>query len=62
MEDVLNYIIVFFAGAAAGSFFYTLALRYVNGEITDVKPDHFESLKLNLLSSNEYIIKIKTNA
>lgn len=30
---MLNYIIVSAAGAAGGSFFYTLALRYVNGEI-----------------------------
>lgn len=30
---MLNYIIVFLAGTAAGSFFYTLALKYINGEI-----------------------------
>lgn len=30
---MLNYIIVFICGTAAGSFFYTLALKYINGEI-----------------------------
>ena len=30
---MLNYIIVFIGGTAAGSFFYTLALKYINGEI-----------------------------
>jgi len=34
-ENVFDYVIVFTAGTAAGSFFYTLALKYINGEIKD---------------------------
>lgn len=30
---MLNYIVVFICGTAAGSFFYTLALKYINGDI-----------------------------
>jgi len=30
---VLNYIVAFIFGTAAGSFFYTLALKYIDGEI-----------------------------
>ncbi len=35
MEQVFNYIIVFLSGTACGSFFYTLALRYISGEIAE---------------------------
>ena len=30
---MLNYIVVFICGTAAGSFFYTLALKYITGDI-----------------------------
>jgi prepilin signal peptidase PulO-like enzyme (type II secretory pathway) len=33
LDNVFIYIIVFAGGTFAGSFFYTLALKYINGEI-----------------------------